>query len=295
MPLRVPLSQTARALLLASLAAVGFGVMAFSAKIASARLSGSEVAFLRFGLMLTPLFWPPILKKALVVQRLDLLFYRGLFGGLAVLCYFLAIAHVSVGLATLLNFSAPIFSVLFAARFLGEKIDRRFLVPMIAAAVGMILVVRGQTAAHVPLRFGTWEAVGLVSAIFSGAAVASLRAARRSESSWSIYTSFSLCGFLVTMPFALASWRTPNQRDLLALVAVGLASVGAQLGMTHAYRWVTNLQMGVCTQLAVVVAMALGIAFLDEPATPLGLAGSAVTIGSILAVVAIQATPRAVE
>ncbi len=295
MPLRVPFSQTARALLLAALAAVGFGVMAFSAKIASARLSGSEVAFLRFGLMLTPLLWPPILKKALVVQRLDLLFYRGLFGGLAVLCYFLAIAHVSVGLATLLNFSAPIFSVLFAARFLGEKIDRRFLVPMIAAAVGMILVVRGQTGAHVPLRFGTWEAVGLISAVFSGAAVASLRAARKSESSWSIYTSFSLCGLLVTLPFALASWRTPDSGDLLALVAVGLASVGAQLGMTHAYRWVTNLQMGVCTQLAVVVAMALGIAFLDEPATPLGLAGSAVTIGSILAVVAIQATPRAVE
>ncbi len=292
---RAGISPTARALVVASLAGVCFGAMAFSAKIASARLSGSEVAFLRFALMLAPLLWPPVLRKALVVQRLDLLFYRGLFGGLAVLLYFLAIEHTSVGLASLLNFSAPIWSVLFAARFLNERIDRRFLLPMIVAAVGLVLVVRGQNSLSLSVSFGTWEWVGLLSAVFSGAAVASLRAARRSESSWSIYTSFSLCGLLVTLPFALATWRTPTVQEALALAAVGLTSIAAQLGMTHAYRWVTNLQMGVCTQLAVVVAMALGIAFLDEPATALGLAGSALTIGSILAVVAIQATPRAVE
>ncbi|HXU34596.1 MAG TPA: DMT family transporter [Thermoanaerobaculia bacterium] len=292
---RAAISDTGRALLVASIAAVLFGAMAFSAKLAAAHLSGSEVAFLRFALMLAPLLWPPVLKKALVVQRLDLLAYRGLFGGLAVLCYFLAIEHVSVGLATLLNYLAPIWSVLFAARFLGEKIDRHFVVPLLVAILGLILVVRGQTPAGVALQFGKWELVGLVSAVLSGAAVASLRAARRSESSWSIYTSFSLCGLLVTLPFALASWRTPNGKESLEIAAVGLTSIGAQLGMTYAYRWVTNLQMGVCTQLAVVVAMALGIAFLNEPATPLGLAGSALTIGSILAVVAIQATPRAVE
>ncbi|MEP7013387.1 MAG: DMT family transporter [Acidobacteriota bacterium] len=292
---RAAISETGRALLVASIAGVCFGAMAFSAKLAAAHLSGSEVAFLRFVLMLTPLLWPPVLKKALVVQRLDLLFYRGLFGGLAVLFYFLAIEHISVGVATLLNFSAPIFSVLFAARFLGERIDRRFLVPMAIAVLGLILVVRGQTPMSLAISFGTWEWVGVISAVFSGAAVASLRAARRSESSWSIYTSFSLCGLLVTLPFALASWRMPSGKEVALLGAVGVTSIAAQLGMTYAYRWVTNLQMGVCTQLAVVVAMALGIAFLDEPATALGLAGSALTIGSILAVVAIQATPRAVE
>ncbi|HEV7669780.1 MAG TPA: DMT family transporter [Thermoanaerobaculia bacterium] len=292
---RAPIGDTGRALLLASLAAVCFGAMAFSAKLASAHLSGSEVAFLRFALMLTPLLWPPILRRSLVVQRLDLLFYRGLFGGLAVLFYFLAIEHVSVGLATLLNYSAPIWSVPIAARYLNERIDQRFLLPMAIAALGLILVVRGQTPANLPLIFGPWAWVGLISAVFSGAAVASLRAARRSENSWSIYTSFSVCGLLVTLPFALASWRTPTAKEALLLAAVGATSIGAQLGMTHAYRWVTNLQMGVCTQLAVVIAMALGVAFLGEPATPVGLAGSALTIGSILAVVAIQATPRAVE
>ena len=292
---RAAISPTARALLVASLAAVLFGAMAFSAKLAAARLSGSEVAFLRFAVMLVPLLWPPVLKKALAVRRFDLLAYRGLFGGLAVLCYFLAIEHTSVGLATLLNYLAPIWSVLFAARFLGERIERRFLAPLIVAAAGLVLVVRGQSPLSVPASFGVWEGVGLVSAVFSGAAVASLRAARRSESSWSIYMSFTVCGLLVTLPFALATWQTPNRQEVWPLAAVGLTSIGAQLGMPHAYRWVTNLQMGVCSQLAVVIAMALGIAFLDEPATTLGLAGSTLTIGSILAVIAIQATPRAIE
>ena len=39
------------------------------------------------------------------------LLYRGVFGGVAVLLYFLAIEHMPVGMATLLNYSSPIWSV----------------------------------------------------------------------------------------------------------------------------------------------------------------------------------------
>ena len=292
----MPETQTTRrALALAALSAVAFGLMAFLAKLATARLPGAEVASVRFLLMLAPLLWPPVLRRVLVVQRLDLLLYRGVFGGTAVLCYFLAIAHVPVGLATLINYSAPIFSVPIAAVFLNERIDRRFLLPLGAALIGVALVVRSQQGPGEPFRFSRWEAIGLLSAALSGAAVASLRAARRTESSWSIYASFSFFGLLVALPFAVASWRRPTSQEGLLLAGVGLASIAAQLLMTHAYRWVTNLQMGVCSQLAVIVAMALGIAFLGEPRTPLGLSGSALTIASVLATVALQATPRAIE
>ncbi len=289
--------SSSRPLVLAALSAVAFGAMAFAAKLASNGLSGAQVACLRFAFMLAPLAWPSVFRQAIVVQRIDLLLYRGFFGGVAVLFYFLAIAHTSVSLATLLNYSAPIWSVLFASRFLGERVDRRLLVPLIAASAGVLLVVRGQSPSGgaLPHSLDLWTGVGLLSAILSGAAVTSLRAARRTESSWSIYSSFTLFGLLVTLPFAIVSWRPPNREQWLALVAVGLFSIVAQLLMTHVYRWLTNLQVGICSQLAIVVAMALGITFLDEPANRFSLVGSALAIAAILAVVAVQATPRATE
>ena len=53
------------------------------------------------------------------------LFWRGVFGGAAVACYFVAIAHLTVGMATLLNYTSPVFTALFAWLFLDEHIGRR--------------------------------------------------------------------------------------------------------------------------------------------------------------------------
>ncbi|HEX9940984.1 MAG TPA: DMT family transporter, partial [Thermoanaerobaculia bacterium] len=234
-----------RPLFLMALSAVCFAVMALAAKLAAAGLSGSEVAFFRFAFMMLPvLLVPPLARKAVMFQRLDLLFYRGVFGGTAVLLYFLAIEHVPVGIATLLNYSSPVFSVAFAALFLGERVDRRLVLPLAAALVGMALAAGGGAGLG-ELRFGVWEGVGLASAVLSGAAVTAIRAARRTESSWAIYGSFTLFGLLATAPFGLAGFRAPALRQWLLLAAVGACSVVAQLLMTYAYRWVTNLQAGV--------------------------------------------------
>ena len=95
-----------------------FGAMAFAAKVASARLPGPEIAMLRMGAGLLPvLLVTRYRRSAMHFQRLDLLLYRGFFGGLAVLCYFIAIQHINVGVATLLNYTAPIWSGTFSMFF----------------------------------------------------------------------------------------------------------------------------------------------------------------------------------
>lgn len=289
------MSQSRRALVLMTLASVCFALMAFAAKLASGGLAGSQVAFLRFAFMLAPvLVVPGVARKAVTYQRLDLLFYRGVFGGTAVLLYFLAIEHIPVGIATLLNYSAPVFSVTFAAFFLGERVDRRLLVPLLAAFCGMVLAAGGGGGLG-ELRFGIWEAAGMASALLSGAAVTAIRAARRTEGSWAIYGSFTLFGLLATAPFGLPGFEAPTVREWLLLTVVGLTSVTAQLLMTYAYRWVTNLQAGVLAQLTVVLSMILGVVFLGDRLTPVQICGSALALGGVVGVVWMQATPRAVE
>ncbi len=270
--------------------------MAFAAKLATARLSGPQVAMVRFVIMLAPILLVPALgRRARRWRRLDLLAYRGIFGGLAVLLYFLAIEHIPVGLATLLNYTSPIFAVAFAALFLGERVDPRLLAPLAAALGGVLLVSHGHAPPRALFRFGRWEAVGLASAVLSGAAVAAIRAARRSEGSLAIYASFSACGLLAAAPFALASWQRPTAREWLLLAAVGVTSIAAQLLMTYSHRWVTNLQAGVVAPVTAISAALLGWRFLDEPFGAASAAGTALTVAGVLALVWLQRPPRAIE
>jgi len=101
-------------------AAVTFGVMAYAAKHATAVVDGAQVAFVRFGIG-TGIVLAARGRRLHVVRR-DLLFLRGVFGGIAVLLFFLAIGHLPVGTATLYNYTAPVFSTTFAAIFLHEAL-----------------------------------------------------------------------------------------------------------------------------------------------------------------------------
>jgi drug/metabolite transporter (DMT)-like permease len=273
-------NHTHRALALMAVSATFFGVMAFSAKVAAARLSGPEIAFVRFAIGLTPvLFVPRFRRAALKFQRLDLLFYRGFFGGVAVLLYFLAIEHMSAGEATLLNYTAPIFSGLFSVFLIGEVISPKVLIPLPIALAGITLVVHAEPAPQ------AWLFAGIASAICSGAAVTAMRAARRTEGSWAVYSAFCLLGLLTTLPQTILSWKTPQGVEWLALLATGVCAMGGQLLLTFSLRWIDAMTSGVIAQLAVLVSMACGALFLHDRITPFVALGAALTISGVCGVV----------
>ncbi|PYQ62112.1 MAG: hypothetical protein DMF58_02650 [Acidobacteria bacterium] len=261
-------------------AATFFGAMAFAAKIASARLSGPEVAMIRMVMGLLPcLLIPRYRRAAMHFKRLDLILYRGVFGGIAVMLYFLAIEHTTAGIATLLQYTAPIWSGLFSMLFIGERISARGVLPLIVAFAGIVLVLRADS-----LGFGLWEIAGLCGGASSGAAVTAMRAARRAENSWSVYASFCFFGMLVNAPLALRSWKTPMGSEWLALAATSLFAMGAQLLLTFSLRWVDAMTVGVISQLAVLISMSLGALFLNERITGGTAIGAALTIAGVVGV-----------
>lgn len=276
---------TRRALLTMAGSATMFGGMAFAAKIASARLSGPEVAMVRFAVGLLPVLLVSSYRRAATsFRRIDLLLYRGFFGGIAVLLYFLAIEHTSAGVATLLNYTAPIWSGLFSVLFIGEPISPKVLIPMPVALLGVYLVVRSQAVPGDVFGFGTWELVGALSAVASGIAVTAMRAARRAENSWAVYGAFCLLGLLTTAPLGLYSWKTPRGSEWIALAATSLLAMGAQLALTFSLRWVDAMTVGVISQLAVLIAMALGSLFLHERINGMAAAGALFTIAGVVGV-----------
>ena len=247
----------------------------------------------RFGVGLLPvLLVPAYRRKAVKFQRLDLLLYRGFFGGLAVLLYFIAIEHTSVGLATLLNYTAPVWSGIFSMLFINERVSPRVLLALPVAFTGVFLVVHANARPGDVFGFGPWELAGALSAVASGAAVTAMRAARRGENSWAIYGSFCLLGLITTMPLGVATWRTPSGLEWFHLASTSLLAIGAQLLLTFSLRWVDAMTVGVISQLAVLVSMALGALVLGEVITAMEAVGSVLTIGGVVGVVYITSLTK---
>ena len=270
------------ATLVLSISALGFAAMAAFAKLAAARVPGPEVALIRFVLgTLVCLAWHQ--RRPLRARNLRGLAVRALFGGSAVYCYFLSIEHLPVGIATLLQYTAPAFTALWAAIFLGERTGPRVLLALALALGGVALLVVGQSPPGDPALFNRWELVGLCGAVLSGAAVATIRALRRSDGAWEIFAAFNLGGALLTLGPSVQRWVWPSGGEWALLLAVATLSVGAQLGMTWALRWIKASVAGLLMQLTPVSALAIGALAFGERIHPLAWVGVAVTLAGVSA------------
>jgi drug/metabolite transporter (DMT)-like permease len=274
-------------------AALLFGVMAILAKGAATHLPGPQIAFIRFSI--------GILACIGAATRLRLrannwrgLFWRGAFGGAAVLCYFLAIEHLTVGMATLLNYTAPVFTALWAWLFLHERIGRGTLGALALTTGGVGLVIVGN-APPGTVALGTWQLVGILSSILSGAAVATIREVRKTDGSWEIFAAFCVAGALFTGVPAVRHWTSPTATEWLMMVGVGATSVVAQLMMTHALRDLPASAAGVLFQLTPVSVLVFGRVFYGERPSSLAILGSTVTLVGVSWGAWLAAAPKRVQ
>lgn len=279
-----------KATLIALSSSVLFAIMAMIAREVAFTIPGPQVALVRFttGVLVTLAAWA-MFPISLRPQRWGWLVARGIFGGLAVLLYFTSIEKVGVGVATLLNYTAPVWSLVFAWILLGEKPKLRAILALVLTLIGVFLVATGR--GH-RLTWGTWEVVAIFSAAVSGMAITSIRATRRpstdgtpSETNWTVFASFTLVGSLVTLPTVfppLGTWIAPNLGQWMLLILCALFSVAAQLLMTSALREITAAGIGIIHQLTVVITLLGGWVFFRETLSPRALVGSVVTISGVL-------------
>jgi drug/metabolite transporter (DMT)-like permease len=260
-------------------AAIVFALMALATKLAAVRLPGTQVAFIRFLIGLGACAIARLRVPMRAHNKLGLVM-RGAYGGAAVLCYFIAIQHLPVGIATLLNYTAPVFTAVYAAVFLGEKITRATLIALGLTSVGVALVIAGNAPGG-SLSVGIWELVGMLSAMLSGAAVATIREVRQTDGSWEIFAAFCFAGALICAGPALHSWVSPRPLEWKILILVGVLSVIGQLLMTHALRYVRAAVGGIIAQLTPVTSMLLGWMMFRDRIAGLALAGAALTLAGV--------------
>ena len=193
--------------------------------------------------------------------------------------------------------------MIFAWLFLHERPRGQAFVALGMTLVGVALVAGAGSHAW---RLGGWELVATLSAVVSGMAITSIRATRMrssdgtpSESSSTVFASFTTVGLLATLPCVLPPfgvWIAPAAREWWLLVVCGLLSVGAQLLLTSALGRLTAVGMGILQQATVVLAMAGGIVLFGEPLSARGAAGSVITMAGVMwSVLSDRQNPGAAE
>ena len=241
-----------------------------------------QAAFIRYAIglaILAPVFFrlrtPRILARPLLSRRLGLHVLRGVVHGAGVMLWFYAMARIPIAEVTALGFTAPIFTTIGAALFLGERPRMR--------RIGAVLV--GFGGALVILRPGI-EVVdmGAIAQITAAPLFATsfliAKKLTETESSASIVAYLSIFVTLALLPPALLVWRTPTWEEIGWLFATAVLATLGHYTLTQAFRATEITVTQPFAFLQLVWATLLGFYVFDELPDVWTWVGGAIIVGS---------------
>jgi drug/metabolite transporter (DMT)-like permease len=200
---------------------------------------------------------------------------RSIYGTIAAICTFFAVAsqRISLGDAVTLSATAPIFVALLSWPMLGERVGAHVSLAVALGFAGIVAVVQPSFSSV------NWvAAIAILGAVFYAPAMIWLRKIGPGESHEAVVLHFSLVGAVTLLALSLPSWRWPDSSDALLLLGAGLAGGGAQMAMTRAYSLARAAPVTALSGLSIVFTYLLTIPLFRDQPTLWQLGGSLLVI-----------------
>lgn len=160
--------------------------------------------------------------------RIYLLYAATMYAGM--LCWFYALAHLPTAEATALYFTTPLFTIVIAATFLGEKVGVRRWTATLIGFLGALVIIRpGMVEVSLPVL-----AVLATAFLFAIANVAIKALAATDGSNTVVFHGFFLITIAGVVP-SLDGWVTPSWADLPWIVLAGVTGLVSQQCFTRAF------------------------------------------------------------
>jgi drug/metabolite transporter (DMT)-like permease len=221
------------------------------AKFAASSVPVTEVVFVRSFVSTIVLviihFAQKNPKGPLLGNNRPLLSLRGIFGSAAVFLYFFSLSKIPVADAILLFQLAPVFVLILAAVLLKEKVHRMQILMLPLAVFGVALVLQPELKV---LNFAGLAAIG-AAGFTSGAHLCIKKLVDEDANTVVLY--FAGFSSISVLPFMFFEFVMPDMVTFLAMLAIGILAVLAQLLVTTAYRFDSAGR--------VVMALYLGVVF----------------------------------
>lgn len=155
---------------------------------------------------------------------------RNAIGYAGISLSFYAVTLIPIAEAMALQFTLPLFTIVFAMLVLHEKVGVHRWTATAIGFLGALVILR---PGMIPIAFGAL--VALASAAFLAMSDTLVRRLSRTESTLMIV----FYGYLLQAPIALAvalpNWVTPSAADWPWLIALGACSFIAQWGLSRAF------------------------------------------------------------
>lgn len=244
-----------------------------------------------FRMLMALLFYIPWLMRygfgALRTERPFAHFWRAFFGATSLLCAVYAVHKLRLADATVLIFTIPLWSILMAALFLGERVRIRRSLATVIGFAGVVLVVKPQAGIE-PAAL-----IGLLGAILASCAITTMKDLTRTEPSDRIVVYFLLYGTLILAVPAVPVWHTPDAVEWAWLLLLGLFGSSGQYFLTRAYAAGDMTVVAPLDFLRVIVAGLIGYFLFGEIPDAWAFVGAAIVVGACAYIVRREAMLKA--
>ena len=170
-------------------------------------------------------------QKLFISPRPVMLGFRSLVLAVLVLGNFYAIINLPLVQVTAIQFTKPLFLVLLAAFFLGERIRLPRTIATLCGFVGILIVLRPE-GGIAPAQ------LAVLSAALSMAIVAVLTKKMVKDHSTNTMLFYgNLLIILICIGPTIYYWQMPNLYQIILIAGLGLTAYGSQVLMVQAYRY----------------------------------------------------------
>lgn len=212
----------------------------------------------------------PAFGRALNRRALTILVTRATLGTIGIFANFYALSHITIAEGQTLNKTAPFFTVIFAWLFLGERANRRQLLTLLIAFVGVALIAKPGFAGSAAFPL----AMGLLGGVCAGGAYACVRALRtHAVPAAFIVLFFSAFSCLASVPFMLNGFDPMTWQQVLILLGAGGGAALGQFGITAAYGYAAPRDIAVYDYSNILFTAALGFLIFAQVPDALSILG----------------------
>jgi len=165
------------------------------------------------------------------------LIIRGLSGTIALTMFFYTIHHLPIALATIIQYLAPIFTVILAMILLKEKVKmlQWFFIILSFSGVGLIAIDKfvhaGTGIDEINFFF---IGIGIIAAVFSGLAYTAVIKLKQTDAPITIVLYFPMIAIPLMLILCVWEFTFPNGIEWLILLVIGIFTQLAQIALTKA-------------------------------------------------------------